>query len=271
MIGEINYTDIKRPRTRSQTKSEIEPKDKGKQAVDRVPVLKKTSAIKIASEVPSERLIQLSKAIKVVSDVSGKTKEEEEIGLAQKKKASGTFAKLYTDLNLTSDSAQVKVQEIKAISDQSESVERKASWLKSSSDKSQDQNKKKSLFGSLGTSLYEESSMLTRLRLQGTRGKEAYDTTGLGHLKEKIETSSASTFRDPYPLTDKVGEAVTQKDLDKVESTQILVDTHDGTGDKEKMAIFPNNGRVYRISEADLLLKSLRELEHIHYMFEIRN
>ena len=94
MIGEINYTDIKRPRTRSQTKSEIEPKDKGKQAVDGVPVLKKTSAIKIASEVPSERLIQLSKAIKVVFDVSGKTGEEEEIGLARKKKTSGTLAKL---------------------------------------------------------------------------------------------------------------------------------------------------------------------------------
>ena len=49
------------------------------------------------------------------------------------------------------------------------------------------------------------------------------------------------------------------------------MDTHDGTGDKEKIAIFLNTGRVYRISEADLLLKSLRELEHIHYMLEIKN
>ena len=113
--------------------------------------------------------------------------------------------------------------------------------------------------------------MLTRIRLHGTRGKEAYDTTGLGHWKEKLETSSAANFRDPYPLTDKVGEAVTQKDLDKIESVQILMDTHDGTGDKEKIAIFLNTGRVYKISEADLVLKSLRELEHIHYMLEIKN
>ena len=79
-----------------------------------------------------------------------------------------------------------------------------------------------------------------------------------------METSSATTFRDPYPMTDKVGEIVSQKDLDKVDSVQILIDTHDGTGDKEKMAIFLNTRRVYRIAENDLLLKSLRELEHIH-------
>ena len=37
VIGEINYSDINRPRIRSQAKSEIEPKNKGKQAVDAVP------------------------------------------------------------------------------------------------------------------------------------------------------------------------------------------------------------------------------------------
>ena len=68
-----------------------------------------------------------------------------------------------------------------------------------------------------------------------------------------------------------MGEAATQKVLDKVESVQILMDTHDGTGDKEKIAIFLESGRVYRISEVDLLLKSLRELEHFHYMLEIKN
>ena len=175
--------------------------------------------------------------------------------MTRKKNAIGIITQLSSDLKLTSNIAQVKVQDEKVKSDQSEHVGRKASWLKSSSDRPQDQKKKKkSLFGSHGTSLYKESPMLTRLRIQGTRGKEAYDTTGLGHRKEKLETSSASTFIDPYPLTDKVGEVVTHKDLDKVESIQILIDTHDGAIDKEKMAIFLNNGRVYRISEADLLL-----------------
>ena len=79
-------------------------------------------------------------------------------------------------MKLTSDTAQIKTQGEKVKSDQSELVERKASWLKTCTARLQDK-KKKSLFGSLGTSLYKESSMLTRMRLQGTRGKEAYDTT----------------------------------------------------------------------------------------------
>ena len=37
------------------------------------------------------------------------------------------------------------------------------------------------------------------------------------------------------------------------------------------MAIFLNSIRVYRISEADLLMKSLKELKHIHYMLEVKN
>ena len=64
---------------------------------------------------------------------------------------------------------------------------------------------------------------------------------------------------------------MTQKDLDRIESAQILIDTHDGPEDKEKIVIFLESGRVYRISEADLLIKSLKELEHIHYMLEIKN
>ncbi|XP_063946066.1 uncharacterized protein LOC135151512 [Daucus carota subsp. sativus] len=186
------------------------------------------SMIKIASENPSQRMIKLSKNANIITDVSDQT-EEEEAGLTRRRKGE---VKLISDITLTSDNAQVK-----APVTEEKTEDTKVSWLKINSEKTQDQ-KKKSLFGSLGTSLYKESSMLTRIRAHGTRGKEAYDTTGLGHRKEKIQTSSATTFRDPYPLTEKVGESVTQKDLDKVESVQILMDTHDGTGDKEKIAIF---------------------------------
>ncbi|XP_063948144.1 uncharacterized protein LOC135152230 [Daucus carota subsp. sativus] len=49
------------------------------------------------------------------------------------------------------------------------------------------------------------------------------------------------------------------------------MDTHDGSTEKEKIAVFLESGRVYRISEADLLLKSLRKLEHFHYMLKIKN
>ena len=206
-------------------------------------------------------MIELSKNVNIIADVSDQVGENE-AGLTRRRKSDD---RSISDMTLTSDNAQVKAS---VTEDKIENA--KASWLKINSEKTQDQ-KKKSLFGSLGTSLYKESPMLTRIRTHGTRGKEAYDTTGLGHRKEKIQTSSATTFRDPYPLTEKVGEAVTQKDLDKVESVQILMDTHDGPEDKEKIAIFLESGRVYRVSEADLLLKSLRELEHFHYMLEIKN
>ena len=112
VISEINYSDINRPRTRSQAKSETDSKDKRKQPVDGVPVLKKKSIVKIASETPSQRLIQLSKDANIISDVSGLV-EEEEVGLTRSRKIAETMVKLVSDSNLTSDIAQVKVQEAK--------------------------------------------------------------------------------------------------------------------------------------------------------------
>ena len=209
------------------------------------------------------------------SDSSGKGKNVID-GVPSKKKdeseATQTLATIseFTDQNLASDTAQA--ENLKEI--QLNPAEVKTTWIKTTSDKAQvdtAESKKKSLFGSLGTGQYKESSLFTQIRDKGTRGKEARDTTGLGHKKEKIQTSAATIFKDPYPLTEKTGEVVTQKDLDKIESVQILMDTHDGPEDKEKIAIFLESGRVYRISEADLLVKSLRELEHIHYMLEIKN
>ncbi|XP_063938513.1 uncharacterized protein LOC135148207 [Daucus carota subsp. sativus] len=123
VIGEINYSDITRPRTRSQSNSETESKNKGKKAVDGIPIPKKTSIVKITPEVSSQRLIQLSKATKIISDVSGIIAEEEDVGLTRKNKTSKKMVKSASDLNLTSDNAQVKIQETKAKSDQSESME----------------------------------------------------------------------------------------------------------------------------------------------------
>ncbi|XP_063936114.1 uncharacterized protein LOC135147192 [Daucus carota subsp. sativus] len=209
------------------------------------------------------------------SDSSGKGKNIINGAPSKKKDESEVKQTLATipesiDQNLASDTAQAKNMK----EDQLKPAEVKATWIKSTSDKAQVDTvepKKKSLFGSLGTGQYRESSLFTQIRIQGTKGKEARDTTGLGHSQEKMQTSAATVFRDPYLLTEKAGEVVTQKDLDRIESAQILMDTHDGPEDKEKIAIFLESGRVYRISEADLLLKSLRELEHIHYMLEIKN
>ncbi|XP_063941354.1 uncharacterized protein LOC135149542 [Daucus carota subsp. sativus] len=181
------------------------------------------------------------------SDSSGKGKNVID-GVPSKKKdeseATQTLATIseFTDQNLASDTAQA--ENLKEI--QLNPAEVKTTWIKTTSDKAQAdtaESKKKSLFGSLGTGQYKESSLFTQIRDKGTRGKEARDTTGLGHKKEKIQTSAATIFKDPYPLTEKTGEVVTQKDLDKIESVQILMDTHDGPEDKEKIALFLESGR----------------------------
>nr|XP_017249625.1 PREDICTED: uncharacterized protein LOC108220382 [Daucus carota subsp. sativus] len=84
-----------------------------------------------------------------------------------------------TDQNLASDIAQAKSKDEENV----KPIEVKATWIKSTTDRAQvdkaKSQKKKSLFGSLGTNLYKESPLLTRIRSHGTRGKEAYDWTGL--------------------------------------------------------------------------------------------
>ena len=79
VISEVNYTDINRPRTRSQTHFESDSKDKGKKTVDGVPPVPpmiKKSIVKIASENPSQRMIKLSRNANIITDVSDQTEEE---------------------------------------------------------------------------------------------------------------------------------------------------------------------------------------------------
>nr|XP_017239594.1 PREDICTED: nucleolar and coiled-body phosphoprotein 1-like [Daucus carota subsp. sativus] len=173
-------------------------------------------------EIAQENLIPVEDFKKSDSDSSGKGKNVID-GVPSEKKTEPelTLAQIPEPINqnLASDTAQAKNMK----EDQLKPTEVKATWIKSTSDKAQVDTvelKKKSLFGSLGTGQYKESSLFTQIRNKGTRGKEARDTTGLGHKKEKIQTSAATVFRDPYPLTEKAGEVVTQKDLDKIESNE---------------------------------------------------
>ena len=76
------------------------------------------------------------------------------------------------------------------------------------------------------------------MRLQGTRGKDTYEKTRLGHRKERLKSGFETMLRDPYPITNKQGEPVTQKHLDRIESVQILLDTHDGKSDKKNWQFF---------------------------------
>ncbi|XP_063947536.1 uncharacterized protein LOC135152041 [Daucus carota subsp. sativus] len=108
VISEVNYTDINRPRTRSQTLPESDSKDKGKKPVDivpPVPSMPKKSIITLAPENPTKRMIKLSKNIHIIANVSDQA-EEKEAKLVRRRK--GEF-KSIPEKTLTSDIAQVKV------------------------------------------------------------------------------------------------------------------------------------------------------------------
>ena len=98
-------------------------------------------------------MIKLSRNANIITDVSDQT-EEEEAGLTRRRKGDD---KSISDMTLTSDNAQVKVP---VTEEKTKTEDAAVSWLKIKSEKTQDQ-KKKSLFGSLGTSLYKDCLLYT--------------------------------------------------------------------------------------------------------------
>ena len=79
----------------------------------------------------------------------------------------------------------------------------------------------------------------------GTKAREGKDRTRIGSRHAKMQNGLQVVVRDSFPVTERIGESVTQRPLDRVESAQILMDTWDGKKDKEKIALFLENGRVY--------------------------
>ncbi|MDV3191836.1 MAG: hypothetical protein Q8841_02750, partial [Candidatus Phytoplasma australasiaticum] len=77
--------------------------------------------------------------------------------------------------------------------------------------------------------------------------------------------------RDPFLLTDRPLEDVTQKHLDKVISVQVVLDAHDKHNVKENLILFLEDGMTYQMSESDVLNKSLKELQFFHYLLEVKS
>lgn len=232
-----------------------------------------------SKEVPDQNKVSLTYTTQILSRVEDAVELEEEIvGLTRKRKSSVLSVSKIIDKQLTSDNAQVnKIQDEKIISDQSDAEKKTVSDTTQSDygehileDLSYEEKKKK-LRGSCKSRTYKESPLLMNMRVKGIQGKEGHDKGGIGFCHSRLQTGLATTYRDPYPIIDRPGETITQRHLDRIESIQILIDTHDGDGDKEKMAIFLNNDIVYRIADTDLWMKSLRELEYIHYMMQVKN
>ena len=113
----MDNSEINRPRTRSQAKSEVSSKSKGKEIVDGAPISKEisTSVIRLALEVAPKRIVQISHSTKILSNAYNDAECEEELAsLTRKKNAPEKVAQVSSDLKLTSDIAHVKIQGEKA-------------------------------------------------------------------------------------------------------------------------------------------------------------
>ncbi|KAL8116520.1 hypothetical protein AgCh_022872 [Apium graveolens] len=105
----------------------------------------------------------------------------------------------------------------------------------------------------------------------GLNAREPRDRAGLGSDEDKIKTGVEVATRDPFLLTDRPLEDVTQKHLDKVISVQVVLDVHDKHNVKENLILFLEDGRIYQMSESDVLNKSLKELQFFHYLLEVKS
>ncbi|KAL8126481.1 hypothetical protein AgCh_013680 [Apium graveolens] len=132
-------------------------------------------------------------------------------------------------------------------------------------------DKKKLLWKNVKPSDPKKSQLLFDFLTVGLNSREARDRSGLGSSEAKLKTGVEVIIKDPFLLTDKPLEEATQKHLDKVISVQVVLDAHDKSNVKEKLILFLKDGRTYRMSESDVLNKSLKELQFFHYLLEIKS
>lgn len=79
------------------------------------------------------------------------------------------------------------------------------------------------------------------------------------------------SLRDPYCLNDQSGEALTQKNLDRLILVQVITDMFDGDGTIQKLVYFPEDEKVFKLSEIDVLLKTWKVLEDVLYILKVNN
>ena len=66
-------------------------------------------------------------------------------------------------------------------------------------------------------------------------------------------------------------EELTQAHLDKLIAVSLIEDMHDGREPRQKMLYFMEDGRVLKINEEDLMVRTRRELEHVLFLFKVED
>ncbi|KAK1399123.1 hypothetical protein POM88_008986 [Heracleum sosnowskyi] len=214
---------------------------------------KKEKGIVIKENVNSDQSLQYSRRPVIKNADKGKGKLVEEEQLPKKIYSTSDIAQVETRLaKSTSDAAQVDdTIEDKPASDKAQAVQTQlAPQLK----------------GFLRP-VFSETLTLQPVDFSQTRtvlGKESYDKSGLGsHREKRINNRS----QDNISL---VGSGIgnTQENLDKLESVQLIFHR---VLKKQFLLYFMSDGRVYRVGESDVNLKSWEELEYVLYLLKVKN
>ncbi|KAK1397655.1 hypothetical protein POM88_007518 [Heracleum sosnowskyi] len=119
---------------------------------------------------------------------------------------------------------------------------------------------------------FSKPKILEELKLEAVKfsetrtvlGKEAFDKSGLGsHRERRINNRS----QDNISLAES-GIGVTQENLDKLDSVQLIFHK---VLKKQFLLYFMSDGRVYKVGESDVNLKSWEELEYVLYLLKVKN
>ncbi|KAK1352547.1 hypothetical protein POM88_053244 [Heracleum sosnowskyi] len=212
---------------------------------------KKEKGIVIKENVNSDQSLQYSRRRSGSNADKGKGVMIEEPNLNKKFKSTSDIAQVETRLaKSTSDAAQVDV----------------ITKVMTTSDVAQVVQKSTQLTGFTKPKILEDLK-LEAVNFSETRtvlGKEAFDKSGLGSHRER-RTNNRS--QDNISLAEP-GIGVIQENLDKLESVQLIFHK---ILKKQFLLYFMSDGRVYKVGESDVNLKSWEELEYVLYLLKVKN
>ncbi|KAK1383103.1 hypothetical protein POM88_020838 [Heracleum sosnowskyi] len=212
---------------------------------------KKETGISIKEN--TQQSIQYTKRPVIANTDKGKGKLVEEGQLPKKNYSTSDIAQVESRISKsTSDAAQVDVStKIVTTSDNAHVVQTQLA---------------PQLQGIFRRPILPETLKPETVNFSETRtvlGKESYDKSGLGSHKEKRINNRPG---DQSSLA--VSGIITQENLDMLESVQMIFHK---VLKKEFLLYFMADGRVYKVAESDINLKSYEELEYVLYLLNVKN
>lgn len=125
-------------------------------------------------------------------------------------------------------------------------------------------NKRKLVFKTIPTSKDETPFYIKFQNLKSSTRVLIYTNT-FGSTEGKVFTW------EQVMLTDKSGEPMNQKHLDKLDFVQIIIDIFYDNSTKEKLLYFLKNERVLKLFEREFRTNQGNEWEYVLYLLDMKN